>query len=45
MMKSSPGSHENPPQSPEAVKKLGAVDRAEGCLQNCRMRAFEMCGS
>ena len=31
--------------SPEAVKKLGAVDRAEGYLQNCRMRVFEMYGS
>jgi hypothetical protein len=29
----------------EAVKKLGAVDRPEGYLQNCRMRTLKMYGS
>ena len=33
------------PQSPEAVKKLGGVDRPEGYLQNCRMRTLKMYGS
>jgi len=33
------------PPSPEGVKKLGAVERPEGYLQNCRMRALKMYGS
>jgi hypothetical protein len=32
----------DPPSPPEAVKKLGEVDRSEGYLQNCRMRTLRM---